>query len=598
MESKEVNSWINNFEKESRLWKYRDYFKEKIDTVVNIVNFNVLKLTIYFGFLDKLNNNILYNLTEQQSINVINEYISEYLTFENREILFWNIKANSLSEYLSKLWISIEEIINIHWWGYTYLSEYEITKWRKIMNINNSSTKISGKELIEILNKIKDESGKEELYKRLKNNINKDDININMVLKYPFLSSIYNWKDLKFSELKKILRSPDFIDTDKINLINSYEWIIDINFIFKEIRINGVLLALIKKIDYKTTKIEDIESLILKTRLHIEIFEEVFKTWDKILINTILNFLLYYVNLRHGEAEILLKKVYKFGFYRDQEKIDNLLTMNYGMIMALLFNNYNTSDWETSRTSNFSILFKRIVKSIRNEYWLYLYDYMIWEVEKVYEDITKWKDKYSETDRKINWWRIQNFQNKRISSTDKKIAEKIWIKEEWLDLSIYVRYKHTVDYPEIAEYIIIFLQKYLNDWYSKYFSKIRIIPRMKDIFPDSWVDLWLWNIDKYNVDKKEFKIALNYHSIPLYLSHSSNIRPYWTPNIVSAWMWRKQQIKTMNDVKSKIELELHYQTDSEMSFLGDSNLDTLLNEVVKNIKEVEQKLDKINRIRL
>jgi hypothetical protein len=132
----------------------------------------------------------------------------------------------------------------------------------------------------------------------------------------------------------------------------------------------------------------------------------------------------------------------------------------------------------------------------------------------------------------------------------------------------------------------LFLNKYIEEWYSKYISWIRIIPRKKDFFPRTW--FFEGNkIKKYNVEWEEFKIALKKYSIPLHLSHSKYINTEKFPNIVSWWMfWNESSINFW------IELEnIHdeYKTNKK-------NIDDILEWLIiimqKLDKSLNQKFDK------
>ena len=96
---------------------------------------------------------------------------------------------------------------------------------------------------------------------------------------------------------------------------------------------------------------------------------------------------------------------------------------------------------------------------------------------------------------------------------------------------MYVRYGHMVNYPEIAELLILFAQKYIEEKHSKYFSSIRIIPRMKDEKPSEF--LFDENTKFYPVQGKEFDMTLHTYATPVFFSHSSNKQLYGTPNIIS-----------------------------------------------------------------
>ena len=56
-----------------------------------------------------------------------------------------------------------------------------------------------------------------------------------------------------------------------------------------------------------------------------------------------------------------------------------------------------------------------------------------------------------------------------------KSSEEVTLGE--YELNIYVRLGWTIDHPEIAEVLILFLQEYLDRWWSRIFGKINVVPR-------------------------------------------------------------------------------------------------------------------------
>jgi hypothetical protein len=71
--------------------------------------------------------------------------------------------------------------------------------------------------------------------------------------------------------------------------------------------------------------------------------------------------------------------------------------------------------------------------------------------------------KIPEYKRLKNQQRICKYQKKYLFPSDNKIIKKLGLSDQKLELSIYVRYSHQVDYPEIAEYIILFLERYFRE---------------------------------------------------------------------------------------------------------------------------------------
>lgn len=87
-------------------------------------------------------------------------------------------------------------------------------------------------------------------------------------------------------------------------------------------------------------------------------------------------------------------------------------------------------------------------------------------------------------------------------------------------LAIYFRLGNHIDYPEVGDAIIIFMQEYLKYFRdASFFSSIRIIPRDADKRPNNSV-LKDKNTQFYEVYGAEFLHALHNGAIPIYLSHS------------------------------------------------------------------------------
>jgi len=71
----------------------------------------------------------------------------------------------------------------------------------------------------------------------------------------------------------------------------------------------------------------------------------------------------------------------------------------------------------------------------------------------------------------------EEFLNSQQRSQIKSLSQKKY------DISIYVRYGHQVDYPEIAEAVIVFIQEYIRRYPSSCWGNIRIVPREVDKKP-------------------------------------------------------------------------------------------------------------------
>jgi hypothetical protein len=157
------------------------------------------------------------------------------------------------------------------------------------------------------------------------------------------------------------------------------------------------------------------------------------------------------------------------------------------------------------------------------------------------------------------------------------------INMEQLELSVYLRYWHRVNYPEIWEYVTLFLNKYIEKWYSKYLSWIRLIPIRKNIFPRIWF-FERNDIKTYNVEKEKFDTSLKKYAIPFHFSHSGYNNTENLSYITSAWMDK-------NGDPSQIDLwlELEKQHDKK-NWTDKKTIDEILKQVIKVMQELDKKL--------
>ncbi len=255
--------------------------------------------------------------------------------------------------------------------------------------------------------------------------------------------------------------------------------------------------------------------------------------------------------------------------------------------------------------SNWSLVLDNLLEKLKNNPEKTLLQIMKENVDEIFEKKVEWQGKYKEKEILENWKKITQIHKKVINKKWLKYLEKMWIKSDKLELALYLRYNwDNLNHPVIAEFIILFLEKYIRNWYSKYFSSIRIIPRQKDIFPSKEVldsDI----ITKYNVSwKKDFPLALHVFGVPSFLSHSTNsalpswwenedffkkkaIKKYkYTPSIISSWM---EYVENSNDVVSKIELE-----DRINDLSKTMNLKEILSEIFENLIDIQKELDKLS----
>ena len=161
----------------------------------------------------------------------------------------------------------------------------------------------------------------------------------------------------------------------------------------------------------------------------------------------------------------------------------------------------------------------------------------------------------------------------------KKVPINTWEKFKRRDISIYLRYWHKVDYPEIAEAFILFVQAYKKLWFSQIFGTIRIIPRYKNVGPSQEVLENLATKFYWNVSWEKFEKALHQGSIAVFLSHSTNSWTVRRPSIISEGMDVHK-----NDIVSKLELEKSYQKNS---FSQESSMQEIFEEIFANLQAIE-----------
>lgn len=233
--------------------------------------------------------------------------------------------------------------------------------------------------------------------------------------------------------------------------------------------------------------------------------------------------------------------------------------------------------------SHWSNVLSQITLEMRKNQNKWLLNIMDDLVEKEFIQLTQWLEKYDNKTRSDNWKRINKFQLFNMPLKYKKLIEKLQIDTDKHELAIYIRYWNTVDFPEIAESIVIFLKKYINKGFSRYFSSIRILP----VEADKTISKELFDEKTryYPVYGDEFK-TLHICASSLYLSHSSVINPWNTPWIIS----NRSKSRDEFNIKTKLELE---QDKSEDWFEEKQSLNSVLTEILHNIQALEYKLDKI-----
>ncbi len=245
---------------------------------------------------------------------------------------------------------------------------------------------------------------------------------------------------------------------------------------------------------------------------------------------------------------------------------------------------YNLSKWDYIHENGnfFDELLWRMEKQPNKEMYSVLNDM----IDEIFPKLTQDSIKYNEQEIEENQKRILNFQKELITQEDKNISVKLGLKENELDISVYTRCYGGTGYEEIWEVIILFLEKYIKNRFSKYFKKIRIIPRKYWRFPnDNILNSEL--ITKYNVMNPEFTRALHTYAVAWhteYWKDNDNV----IPSIITPKMETSQKNK-FGDSVSKLDLDWERATD----FTKIATLEELLKEILRNIMQLENMLDRV-----
>lgn len=257
-----------------------------------------------------------------------------------------------------------------------------------------------------------------------------------------------------------------------------------------------------------------------------------------------------------------LKPILKWLSYDNFDKNENLLKDNLFKV-------------KTQWSKIFDYLSELMKKNPDKD----IYELIDTDIDKKIQEYTHNLKKYTLEERNQNFEKIKPMLEKNIEWKS-KIIDKTKISQDKLYLSTYLRYWRTVDYPEIWEYIILFLNKYINQWYSKYISWIRLIPRHKNVFPRGG---FFENnkIRKFNVEWDEFRNALNQYGVPFYFSHSRCEAQKNFPNIIS-WSMKWNE----SSINSWIEL----QSEEDESDIHEKNLDDILKQIISIMQELDQQI--------
>lgn len=155
--------------------------------------------------------------------------------------------------------------------------------------------------------------------------------------------------------------------------------------------------------------------------------------------------------------------------------------------------------------------------------------------------------------------KLVEYQKKSLMLTEMQNAQKNGIDTENFDLTMYMRYGHQIDYPEMAEFMAICVDEYIASGRSRYFSRTRILPRNADKEENIYPFLQSLKTAKYyskiGIDAPD---VMNIFASCMYFSHSANAGKNNIPSIISGSMKPKN-----GDIHSDFELEARFHNEEK-----------------------------------
>jgi molybdopterin-guanine dinucleotide biosynthesis protein A len=402
---------------------------------------------------------------------------------------------------------------------------------------------------------------------------NKEWIGIKGLIEYwePENIELFFWKDfynIKTREdLEKLMENPNWkIIMDLIENLNPKnrelfflkDWIIRTREDLEKLMENPNLKIIKDLIYYWKPKNRELffwKDWIIKTREDLEKLMEN-QNWET------LKDLIYYWKPKNIEL-FFLEGFYNIKTIEDLEELmenPNWEIINLYLVMSLWSTILNWLKDKLKKNTNASI-----------------YDIMEEDIDHFFYF------KKMESHKQDTSWIANILSKQNVTEEEKNLLKKLWIEGNKLEISLYLRYWHTVDYPEIWEYIGLFINSYLEKWYSKYISSIRLIPIR------IWQKPWKSFFEKaklitfYPVKWDDFKLALKKYSIPFHLSHSLYKDTENLPFVVS----NSRDNTEKNSIKSIFDLEREYDKNSTW----DINLETIFEEILRILQEIEKQLD-------
>jgi len=207
------------------------------------------------------------------------------------------------------------------------------------------------------------------------------------------------------------------------------------------------------------------------------------------------------------------------------------------------------------------------------------------QMQKIVVEYLEQKSKTWEVEEKeLNYIGIQRILDKFFKKSFSKIEHsKLNIPKDKIELSIYLRYWHTVDYPEIWELILLFVNEYINRKYSAYISGIRLIPRHENLLPRVGLLNMIPKIRTYRVMWLDFERSLGLWSVQIHLSHGTVLKT-GMPQITSCWISKEDK-----HIQLSIDLEENYDKNNTKS----QNIEEIFNSLFNALQQVDKQFDKM-----
>lgn len=404
---------------------------------------------------------------------------------------------------------------------------------------------------------------------------------------------LYDWL-IDLSDVKKSvsqLQNPFYLKKSFLEVLKKYRYNNSIDFVQKYIDLFD--------------NIEEFKNFCTKESSFIKLL----KKWD-------IEFLLW-------RKWIIKNKNDLYSLVNSNKWNDILYVLEYNpniseILFKFMFNNYSfnwLSEEEINKIKNNLFTVKSSTSKINNELFESLEkhktDSKKWMYNIMNNNINQYLDnkkildnkKYTSEEIQNNQKKIIEYFNSNTTGEEKEILKKLWIDLSQIRLNLYLRYRNEVNFPEIWEYIALFIDKSISKWYFKYLSWTTIIPRYKNAFPRFWFFEWN-NIIKFIPDSsKIFELVSKKYWIRLHLSHSIYEDTEDLPYVSSLWMNKSWK----NNLNTSIELEdgkeyynmdyktkifnRFFQKKDRIKKIGERSLYSIFDEIFEILQKIDKKLD-------